>query len=82
MNCECGNKITEFYADGSQPTQCEWCEYPDPPMYKINHYGDSIELVFLGLAGDRKRIRRGNVTAVAPSRESAKAILDDYLNEN
>lgn len=78
--CECGNTIDPREL-GEGATQCEWCEYPEAPHYKITDFGDSIELRFLGMIGTRFRVSKNNVTAVAPSRESAKMILNDYLEQ-
>lgn len=80
--CECGNNIDPCNM-GEDATQCEWCEYPETPMYKINDYQDFTELVPLGFAAAGKgvKITRGNVTAYGWNRETALMILNDYTNK-
>lgn len=77
--CDCGNKIDPREL-GEDATRCEWCENPEVPIYKINDFGDSILLCFVGLVGPGVGISKGNVSVTAPSYESAKLILNDYLS--
>lgn len=79
--CECGNKIDPRDL-GEDATQCEWCEYPEVPIYKINEFGEEIHLYFVGMNGiPGVRIKKGLISAIAPSKESARLILEDYLNK-
>jgi hypothetical protein len=80
--CDCGNRI-DWRELGDGATQCEWCECPDPPIYRIM-FGcdDDTLLYFVGPIGDDGvQISRGDVTAIAPSAGLAEAILDDYLKK-
>jgi hypothetical protein len=78
--CQCGNNIDPRNM-GEDATQCEWCEYPETPMYKINDYVDFIELFPLGFAAAGKgvKITRGNVTVYSWNKETALMIMNDYL---
>ena len=81
--CECGNTIRYANADGTYPAQCEWCENPETPFYKINVYGETTELRFLGMVGEGVEVRYSDtLTAVAPSEASAQLILDDYIAQD
>jgi hypothetical protein len=74
LNCDCGNKITE------DVTLCEWCEYPETPMYKATKLGNMTILCFLGLGDKGYELEHGvDLRVLAPSIESADLILQDYL---
>lgn len=81
--CACGNSIDPRNM-GDDAKQCEWCEYPETPMYKINDYQDFVELYPLGFtaSGRGVKITRGNVTAYGWNKETAQMIIDDYLKSN
>jgi hypothetical protein len=80
--CDCGNNV-DWRELGDYATQCEWCEYPDPPIYRIMFgCNDDTLLYFVGPIGDDGvQISRGDVTAIAPTAGLAQAILDDYLSK-
>jgi hypothetical protein len=77
--CECGNMIDPA-VDGPDATKCEWCEFPEPPMYVITKMDEIVRLFFVN-GGDQNRIRFGNdrVAAYAPSRNAARAIFKDFM---
>lgn len=77
--CECGN-ILDPAVDGPDALKCEWCEYPEPPMYKI-HEVQGFTMLFFIDGGKWNTMRFGNdeVAAYAPSIEAAKAIFEDYM---
>lgn len=77
--CDCGNKIDPRDL-GDHATQCEWCETPEVPIYKINNLGDSVLLCWVGPFSDGVRlIHSDKLSVTAPSEASARLILDDYL---
>ena len=80
--CDCGNRI-DWRELGFHATRCEWCETPDPPIYRIMFgCNDDTLLYFVGPIGDDGvQISHGDVTAIAPSAGLAEAILADYLGE-
>ena len=76
--CECGNKIDPRDL-GEDATQCEWCETPEVPIYKINEYGNRVELFCLGMIGGGFVLVKDDVSVIAPNKTSAELILNDYL---
>lgn len=65
--CECGNAITE------DVEMCEWCEYPDAPIYKITPYGiQQMENAGLSVPYDIQ-----GITVWATSIENARLIYAD-----
>ena len=79
--CECGNKIDPRDL-GEGATQCEWCQRPEVPIYKIKELGYKVELWFVGIVGQGVEVTYQDwLSAIAPSMESAQIILDDYLEQ-
>jgi hypothetical protein len=79
--CDCGNKIDPREL-GEGATQCEWCEHPEVPIYKINQLGDGVLLCFVGQIGTGIEIQHSDKLRVtAPSQQAAELILNDYLAE-
>ena len=72
--CECGNRLTQW-----DIAQCEWCEYPDPPIYKVMFYG-LCEMENHG-RNDLYTLTRGDIThdVWATSKTNAQMIFDDYF---
>lgn len=77
MKCDCGNKLE----DGQ--TMCEWCEYPETPIYRIKQYEAGLTSLFwVGQYSDGIEIwHGGNLNVYAPTKESGMLILEDYLNK-
>jgi hypothetical protein len=77
--CECGNMLDPA-VDGPDATKCEWCEFPEPPMYVITKMDGLVRLFFVN-GGDQNKICFGNefVAAYAPSKNAARAIFKDFM---
>jgi len=75
--CECGNRLRE-----GDIAMCEWCEYPDPPMYKV--MSDCLYQMESGGLNDPYTFVLGGIEREvwATSRENALLILKDHYEVN
>lgn len=75
--CDCGNWIS--YRDmGEGATVCEWCEYPECPIYAETGWG--LSQCFQTDWNEHYNI--GGVSVWAQSKESAILIAMDYKERN
>jgi hypothetical protein len=79
MKCECGNNIDTSDL-GDDAVFCEWCLYPECPIYTVHEIGGSVILRFLNLGEDSFVLDSKNVSVFAPNAELAQMIFDDYMN--
>lgn len=65
---------------GDDATQCEWCEHPEPPIYREIHDNCFVTLTFVGAMSCGVFVDHEDwLTALAPSTASAQLMIDDYL---
>jgi hypothetical protein len=78
MKCECGNNIDSLNL-GDEAVLCEWCLFPECPIYTVHEIGGSVILGFLNLGEDSFVLDYENISVFAPNAELAEMILNDYM---